>query len=243
MEPSTDAEHIVLNRMQSLIEAWESATDNRAIFLSCYSLMTRNMLAAIERGEFEDGAWVLRLLVRFAEYYFIALDAYEQQRDDVPAVWHAAFEASTQPGYHVLQHLILGVNAHICYDLVFVVVEMLRDEWAHLPEAQRKRRYRDHCHVNEIIYQTIDRVQTEVIERHSPIMDVVDKMFGVLDEWALYKLISHWREDVWESALSLLACADEPAVVQARQRIGDRSLTRAHCILGEQGIAGLLGLL
>ena len=63
----------VLNRMQRLIDQWESCSDRRRFFLACYRMMTANMLAAIERKEFDDPAWVARLLEHFAEYYFVSL--------------------------------------------------------------------------------------------------------------------------------------------------------------------------
>ena len=121
-------EDSVINRMQAYIDAWEKAGDRRAIFLSCYELMTRNMLAAIGAGDFEDWAWVYALLERFAEYYFAALDAYEREQT-IPVVWKLAFNAAQRPMSHVLQDLILGVNAHINYDLAFALADMLTPEW------------------------------------------------------------------------------------------------------------------
>ena len=64
--------------MEALISQWETHADPRGVFLSCYCLMTRNMLAAIHRRDFHDPVWVGRLLDHFAGYYFAALDAYER---------------------------------------------------------------------------------------------------------------------------------------------------------------------
>ena len=55
------ADDATVARMQALIQGWEAASDQRAIFLSCYRMMTGNMRVAIERGEFRDPAWVDRL--------------------------------------------------------------------------------------------------------------------------------------------------------------------------------------
>ncbi len=79
MDTMTSPESPVIERMQALIARWEEQADPRSVFLSCYLLMTRNMLSAIDRGEFTDPAWADRLLHRFADYYFVALDAYEQR--------------------------------------------------------------------------------------------------------------------------------------------------------------------
>ena len=44
----------VLERMQDQITAWEAVEDRRFIFLSCYAMMTENMLSAIQARDFED---------------------------------------------------------------------------------------------------------------------------------------------------------------------------------------------
>ena len=41
-------------RMTGQISQWEVHDDQRAVFLSCYCMMTRNMQDAIEQHEFED---------------------------------------------------------------------------------------------------------------------------------------------------------------------------------------------
>src|SRR5512136_986701 len=94
-----------LTRMTLLVDRWEAAHDRRAIFLSCYRLMTRNMLDAIEAGRFQDGVWVSRLLERFADYYFAALDRFDQEEASTPPVWILAFDATRDENVMTLQHL------------------------------------------------------------------------------------------------------------------------------------------
>lgn len=228
----------VVDRMQCLIDEWESARDHRVIFLSCYAMMTRNMLIAVENGEFEDNEWVSILLHRFADYYFDALSAYNAQQPHTPAVWKLTFDASRRSRIHVLQHLLLGVNAHINYDLVFVIYDILHYEWSHLSPKEIQLRYRDHCHVNDVIYETIDRVQDEVVERYSEAMDIVDTIFLTVDEWLLYRLISNWREQVWDNAARLMQ-GTELEASDLRKVVGDRSVLRGQAILLQRGIFGL----
>jgi hypothetical protein len=76
--------------MKDLIAQWELDADQRSIFLSCYRMMTENMLAAVERKEFKDPFWVDRLLQRFAGHYFAALQAYDQDPSSAPQVWQIA---------------------------------------------------------------------------------------------------------------------------------------------------------
>lgn len=198
----------VLAQMEAQVRQWEQVSDRRAIFLNCYLMMTRNMLAAIQNGEFNDPDWVGRLLENFAGYYFLALEAYERDPASAPSVWQLANQATRDPEAMALQMLLLGVNAHINYDLVLSLVDLLGPEWAGLSTEQRAHRYADHCHVNQVIGCTIDAVQDQVIEPAMPVMDVVDKLLGSLDERLISALLSRWRENVWRHAVRLLETSD-----------------------------------
>ncbi|MHB8133944.1 MAG: DUF5995 family protein [Anaerolineaceae bacterium] len=220
----------VLLRMNSLLESWEAARDQRLIFLSCYQMMTSNVLLAIQEQSFEDNVWVQTLMEKFAEVYFIALDQYEK-KSDPPKVWKIAFEAPNFSQLHVIQNLVLGVNAHINYDLVFVLSELLGLEWQQLSEEYRQMRYRDHCHVNDIIFQTINSVQDQIIDRFDPSFEIVDKLLGPLDEWLTSKIISSWRENVWEHAVRLVDLADEQERLEFKQRVEEESVHKALEVL------------
>ncbi len=221
----------VVQRMQNRVTGWQEAADRRADFLHCYMLMTGNMLEALEAGEFEDREWVNRLLHRFADYYFEALDAYEQDRESAPAVWCTAHDATLADGHRAVQRVFLGVNAHINYDLVLALVDMLQPEWSTADEMLRQVRYRDHCHVNEIIARTVDRVQDEVVEDEEPLMDVVDHLFGPLDEWAIAWLIRRWRDEVWRNAIRYIHAPEDEARATLRKKFEARTLRRAEAII------------
>src|SRR5512147_982633 len=103
----SEQEVSVLQRMTMLVDQWEAAHDRRAIFLGCYRLMTRNMLDAIDADRFHDDVWVSNLLHRFVEYYFAALERFDQNSPDTPAVWRLAFDATRDEAVTTLQHLLL----------------------------------------------------------------------------------------------------------------------------------------
>lgn len=208
-------------RMESRVTAWEAAADHKAVFLSCYLMMTRNTLAAIDRCEFGDCDWVARLLHRFADYYFDALDAYERSPATAPIVWRLAHDVPN--GAHTLpvQNLLMGVNAHINYDLVLTLVDLLEPEWDTLSAARRRARYEDHCYVNEVIGRTIDAVQDEVLEPAMPVMRLVDTMLGPFDELLISRLITRWRETVWQNAVRLLEAREPDERVRLVRRIED----------------------
>lgn len=218
--------------MDNRVQEWQACGDRRAIFLDCYLRMTRNMLAALAAGEFHDGAWVDRLLCRFADYYFDALAAYDRTDPATPPVWRIAHDAAALPGTMTLQNLLLGVNAHINYDLVLTLVEVLAPEWDTLAEVDRHTRYVDYTYVNDVIARTIDVVQDEIIERATPALRLVDDLLGPVDEWVTEKVIVDWREEVWRHAVAMLAATDHAERASQRSAVEAATLRRADLLLG-----------
>jgi hypothetical protein len=220
-----------IDRMQAILDVWEQTNDPRAVFLGCYRLMTVNMLAAIHQNEFKDPEWVEQLLHHFAGYYFNALESYEDRRQTTPRIWQQAFEACGHPGMPAVQNLLLGVNAHINYDLIFTLVDMLQPEWTTLTSESRLSRYADHSHVNEVIYRTVDVVQDTVIATRQPLMEVVDRLLGPLDEWAISRVIRSWRSQVWRDAVALLEAGEEQARQQMHTQVENEALRRGQKII------------
>ena len=221
----------VTDRMQDLIDQWEEVSDQRSIFLSCYKMMTENMEAALRRQDFKDTIWVESLLERFAEHYFTALHAYDQDPHSAPQVWQVAYDFTRDENAWALQKLLLGVNAHINFDLVLTLTEMLEAEWENFSEDERLSRYWDYCFVNDIIAQTIDAVQDQVLEPAMPFMELVDRLFGRQDERLIARLLNRWREHVWEDAMSLLAGKASGEHVRVIQKVEANALKLAREIM------------
>jgi hypothetical protein len=221
----------VLRKMLEQIEVWEASQDRRAIFLSCYSVMTRNMIHSLKSGVFHDEKWVDELLNHFADYYFRAHEVYESGSETAPPIWRLTFEAAQNPKVLAVQHLILGVNAHINFDLVLALVDMLEPEWMSLADIGRRRRFQDHCTINTIIASSIDEVQDSILERYSPGMSLIDRAFGHLDEMLISKLITHWRERVWQNAARCVNCSSPEERDDLIRQVEGASLRKGQAIL------------
>ncbi|WP_238613465.1 DUF5995 family protein [Candidatus Oscillochloris fontis] len=224
-------------RMAAQIATWQATGDRRSIFLSCYAMMTSNMFAGVTTGRFADRVWVDQLIHNFADYYFVALDAYEAQHPHLPEVWRLAYDMARQPETPVVQSLLLGVNAHINHDLVLVLADMLEPEWADLAQSKREERHRDYCEVNAVIAETTDRVQDEVVEPYARLMNLIDVVCGPLDEWCTAKLLRNWRADVWEQAIRIVENPDQTERQTLRQQADARALRRIE-LLRDSGDVG-----
>ena len=182
---------------------WSAVSDRRAIFADAYGCMTAAMVDAAATTQFVDCEWVKRLLDRFAEYYFMAVDAHEHGSTECPPAWSRAFDACGLDDQHPMQVLFLGINAHINYDLVFALADVMED-WPDLDLDRRRMRREDHDEVNVVIARTVDEVQQEVVAAWSPSMAGLDVLGGRVDEWLFSRLIAEWRATVWDDAIRLL---------------------------------------
>ena len=82
-----------------------------------YERVTSNVRRALVAGDvFRDNPRMERLDVVFADRFLAAWDAYRGGREPT-ASWRVAFSILEDPGPLVVQHLMLGMNAHINLDL------------------------------------------------------------------------------------------------------------------------------
>lgn len=207
-----------ITAMESRLARWELDGDRRAVFLDCYTRMTRAMDTAVRRGDFDDADWVTLLLDRFAGYYFDADEAWERDEPTLPGPWRLAHDATRREGVATLQLLLVGVNAHINFDLVLTLVDLMGDLPLDQRAAELDRRRRDYDRVNDVIAATADEVQDEVVERYAPRLDLADRWLGRIDEWAAVRLLTGWRDGVWRCASGILLDVDDrrPTLVDRR---------------------------
>lgn len=231
-------------RMRAQIQTWLTNGDRRSIFLQCYAIMTQNMQQAIAANRFHDPLWMDRLVAHFADYYFVALDAYEGAAGPVPAIWQQTFDLARDPAVSVIHNLLLGVNAHINYDLALAVSDMLGPEATTSTPVQWAERRADYDLVNQVIAASIDSVQEQVVDEHLPEMRIVDLALGPLDEHLIARMIVQWRDRVWDNALELVTAGSSDDYEDTRRRIEQETIGFMERLrTGELGVGPLDALL
>ena len=70
-------------------------------------------------------------------------------------------------------------------------------------------------------------------------MDLMDKLICPLDEWLTQRLITSWREQVWQNATRLVDLPDLGGSDAIKVEFDARSQQRATAILGRAGVSGL----
>jgi hypothetical protein len=178
------------------------ATGSRiGYFASLYRQVTVAVAQGIDRDEFEDGPRMSRFDAAFGNRYLRALRAWREEErsgQPVPGVgrsWRRAFRATGQPGPVILQHLVLGVNAHINLDLAVAAAETC-------PGEQIGELKKDFDHINAILNGVLGVLQDSVGEL-SPVLAGFDRTLGRLDEQLFGFSVVEARAAAWEAAEDL----------------------------------------
>ncbi|MGD2070609.1 MAG: DUF5995 family protein [Gemmatimonadota bacterium] len=165
MTPSTIDD--VLERLEAEVALAERRGSRLGYFAALYHEVTAAVAAGIRDGRFEDGERMERLDVTFARRYLDALDAY---RGGAPCTrsWRLAFDAAQQWSPLILQHLLLGMNAHIGLDLGIAAARTAPGRA--LPSLRA-----DFDEITSLLGELVDEVQDR-IARVSPWMWIVDRV-------------------------------------------------------------------
>jgi hypothetical protein len=155
------------------ITSWARRTDSRlGFFAALYRTVTIEVQKGIDEGRFENPERMERLDVIFARRYLDAFEAYQAGRP-VPRSWRIAFDAATRWRPIILQHLLLGMNAHINLDLGIAAATIAPHQ--ELPSLRR-----DFDEINAILAGLIASVEAE-ISAVSPWIHLLSTVCGDAD--------------------------------------------------------------
>ena len=199
--------------LSAIVDENRAEGSSNGIFAAMYRTVTvRTRDATRDGGFFDDDPRMANLAVVFADRY---LDAYRRYRDsgNPTESWRMAFEVGDAPARRmILQHLLLGMNAHINLDLGIATAQVA-------PGDRLRPMYRDFLRINEVLFQMIDGLQDGLSEV-SPRLQLVDRLGGRWDESFMRFSIRTGRDLAWRLAERLAAV--EPREQQAEISERDR---------------------
>ena len=177
------------------LAALPATLSHRSTFLATYRRTTLAVAGAVQQGRFEDPGWVVQWTAVFGRYFTDAHDADLDGRP-VPRPWRLAFGLA--PEVHPLAHLLVGMNAHINYDLPQAMLDVMAPtDFADAPT--RERRVRDHDRIDDVLAA---RVAAEDGEIGGP-RRVADRLLAPANRWASRRFLAESRAKVWQNVLAL----------------------------------------
>ncbi|WP_158974898.1 DUF5995 family protein [Cellulophaga sp. L1A9] len=205
-EPKTIKEVLVV--LDTIIEECIAKNSRLGLFAYLYRRTTAEILKEVERGGFENNVQLEQMDVAFANLY---IDAYQEHAkgNKVSASWLFSFENATEE-LTILQHIMLGINAHINLDLGIATAATMKGKELTLIE-------KDFNTVNDILFNITNEMQDR-LSRVSPLLFLLDLLGKNTDEKVIDFSMRKARQQSWNST-NLLWALDESQKPEAIAKI------------------------
>jgi hypothetical protein len=189
-EPISSIDEVIF-ALDKIIAESEQNNDPAGYFAVLYRKVTFKVKEGIASGYFIDGQRMEKLDVVFANRY---LDAYEAYHTNQPVTesWRKAFELSDQYWPIVLQHLLMGINAHINLDLGIAAAEVSQGK--NLDDLET-----DFNRINEILSSLVHEVQDN-LSLVWPALKYILKWSGKIDDYLVDFSMKLARDGAWKFA-------------------------------------------
>lgn len=181
----------VLIRMDQIVNECRSEESRIGYFAILYRQVTRRVRDGILAGEFEDNPRMEVLDILFAKRFIDAYELWKSGKKPTES-WKLAFDASKNSGLLVLQHLFLGINAHINLDLGIAASESMAGKDIHGIKGDFEK-------INSVLAELVDGVKSN-ISKVSPVFGLLIPLAKGRDEMLLNFSIQIARDGAWKYA-------------------------------------------
>ena len=198
----------VIEQLDEIIARSHSEQSRLGYFATLYRNVTVEVKRGIAQGRFENGPRMEQLDVTFANRYLTALGCY-LRGEQASKCWVAAFKAATEWPPIVLQHLLLGMNAHINLDLGAAAAIVCPGD--QLPSLKH-----DFDEINNILEAMIGGVQLQMskISHWMKLLDLVGaRTQKAIINWSIDKA----RDAAWRVAERLAPLNPEQMEVELKR--------------------------
>lgn len=182
----------VLKKLDEII-LWSKENKSTIGYFACtYRIMTAQVLKGIQQKKFEDNQRMTQLDIAFASRYLDAWENYSKGKKCTNA-WFLAFEATKNKDLLILQHIFLGMNAHINLDLGISAASIM-------PYRKINPLKTDFERINSVIASINQNVQDSLNKICYPV-NLIDKLSNGKDNTVLDFAISKARDTSWATAV------------------------------------------
>ncbi|HWM91550.1 MAG TPA: DUF5995 family protein [Thermoanaerobaculia bacterium] len=197
----------ILQEMDEIV-SWCLANGSRAgYFAALYRRVTRTVRSRIGTGYFDDDQRMEVLDVTFATRYLTAFRQWQAGDPTISACWKVAFDAVPDPTLIILQNLLVGMNAHIDYDLGIAAAQV-----AGTMEGLESL-HDDFDKINALLGCLVPTVFTELGDL-SPLIHLAEEIGEPDEEKLVDDLMKVARDFSWLLANELVILRDAPDLQQ-----------------------------
>jgi hypothetical protein len=207
-----------------------AAGDPRAAFADVYAIITRRVCEALEGSSaplFEEPCFISQLAGRFCALYLAVMRRSLAREPEPIAAWSMADRRSTSRWTLPVQHALLGLNAHINYDLALGLRATV-SALGGADDPEKMARYRhDHDAVNGILDAAVPEALELLAVRHGCpasrfLLAARTEVRRAASRAALFAL-EVWRSRAWNDSLALLAAGTPRRAVRVEARMNLRA--------------------
>jgi hypothetical protein len=203
-------------RMDAQLDELTGRRDRLAVFHLTYLTFSKRVLAALEAGRFEDPAWAGDMCCRFVAIYLAQIDLWYARDPRICRTWGLALARLEGDAPNVMQAMLLGMNAHIHYDLAFCTLGacvqagdvpwVLASGGFHGARGVPTSRYRDFLLINRVGWESIPIIQDTVLRRFAPLLWIGNLALRPwTSDWGQRVLLES-RDAAWAKTVLLLHC-------------------------------------
>lgn len=209
--------------MDTIVEFCSERQLRAGYFAVLYRFVTIRIKEEIEAGNFDDNERIEQLDTLFAQRFFDAFDGYYNNNESVTKSWLHAFESADSGKHLIMQHLLLGINAHINLDLGIAAAETMK-------EGNLEDIHADYDKINAILGSLIEDVRAN-ISAVSPLFGALISLAKGRDEMLLNFSIITARDGAWRFAKSYAAHPNKHEAIKKR----DQKIYKLACRIIDTG--------
>ena len=227
MTNQTETIDQVIDQLADIID-WSRKTKSRlGYFAALYRKVTIKVKEGIAENFFDDGERMERLDIIFANRYLAAIEAYRNNTQPTNC-WSYSFQVAKQRWPIVLQHLLLGMNAHINLDLGIAAARTVPS--TELPGLQG-----DFNKINEILAGLVGDVQNDLAQIW-PILKFMNRYLGNTQTAIINFSMEKARDNAWSVAELLAPLAESAQKVEIAKI--DAEVAAFASVIRHPGIVG-----
>jgi hypothetical protein len=222
-KPATNINEVIAY-LDEIIATAKLEQDAIGLFPTLYREVTIKIKEGIANGSFQNGERMEKLDVIFANRYLEAYYLYKSN-EKPSECWEFAFIKSQEYWPIVVQHLLLGINAHINLDLGIACALVSTKENIGTLES-------DFNQINTILSNLVESVEKCLIKIW-PTLTIILKLSGKIDNFFIDFSMKTAREGAWKFANEFVALPENQREATIKER--DVKITKIARLVSNPG--------